>query len=112
LLIPKKIRFKEGCLTEAEWFEIQKHPILGLHLLEKIDRLPESIPFIAYQTHERENGKGYPTQRSSRLIHKFAKVITIADVFEALSSPRKYREGNIPCRKALQSRLFVLIRQC
>lgn len=109
LLISKKIRFKEGRLAESEWFEIQKHPILGLHLLEKIDRLPESIPFIAYQTHERENGKGYPKQRSSRLIHNFAKIVAVADIFEALSSPRKYREGNIPY-KAMEN-LIMMTRQ-
>src|SRR5512133_315966 len=96
LLIPKKIRMKKGRLEEAEWFDIQKHPMFGLHLLEKIDRLPSAVPFIAYQTHERENGKGYPKQRSSRLIHNYAKVVAVADIYEAFSSPRIYREGNIP----------------
>jgi HD-GYP domain-containing protein (c-di-GMP phosphodiesterase class II) len=96
LLIPKKIRMKKGRLEESEWFDIQKHPMLGLHLLEKIDRLPSAVPFIAYQTHERENGKGYPKQRSSRLIHNYAKVVAVADIYEAFSSPRIYREGNIP----------------
>lgn len=96
LLIPKKIRLKKGRLEDAEWFDIQKHPMLGLHLLEKIDRLPSAVPFIAYQTHERENGKGYPKQRSTRLIHNFAKVVAVADIYEAFSSPRIYREGNIP----------------
>lgn len=109
LLIPKNIRLKNGRLAENEWFDIQKHPMLGLHLLEKIERLPSSVPFIAYQTHERENGKGYPKQRSNRLIHNFAKVVAVADIFEALSSPRTYREGNIPY-KSMES-LIKMTRQ-
>lgn len=109
LLIPKNIRLKNGRLAENEWFDIQKHPMLGLHLLEKIKHLPSSVPFIAYQTHERENGKGYPKQRSNRLIHNYAKVVAIADIFEALSSPRMYREGNIPY-KSMES-LIKMTRQ-
>jgi putative nucleotidyltransferase with HDIG domain len=96
LLIPEEIRFKKERVTEEEWYEVQKHPILGLHILEKIERLPAVISIAAYQTHERENGKGYPKQRSSRLIHPFAKITAVADVFEALSSPRSYRGANIP----------------
>jgi len=109
LLIPKKVRMKKGRLEEAEWFDIQKHPMLGLHLLEKIDRLPSAVLFIAYQTHERENGKGYPKQRSSRLIHNFAKVVAVADIYEAFSSPRIYREGNIPY-KAMET-LIIMAKQ-
>ena len=96
LLIPEEIRFHTGKLSPVDWFEVQKHPILGLHLLEKIKDLPESIPYIAYQVHERENGRGYPKQRKGRLIHRFAKIVQIADVFEAMSAPRSYRKAIIP----------------
>jgi len=95
-LIPKELRMKQGRLTEEEWFEIQKHPILGLHLLERISRLPEAIPYVAYQVHERENSKGYPKQRNSLLIHRFAKLAQIADIYEAMTSPRSYRKAYIP----------------
>lgn len=96
LLIPKEIRFHNGKLSQADWYEVQKHPILGLHLLEKVKDLPSTIPYIAYQIHEREDGRGYPKQRKSRLIHRFAKIVQIADVFEAMSSPRSYRKAYIP----------------
>lgn len=96
LLIPEEIYLKNDKLNEDEWYEIQKHPILGLHALERISSLPETILFIAYQSHERENGKGYPKQRSGRFIHKFSKIVQIADMFESLSSPRPYRDANIP----------------
>jgi HD-GYP domain-containing protein (c-di-GMP phosphodiesterase class II) len=98
LLVPKEIRLKKGRLTKDEWYEVQKHSVLGLHILEKVSKLPESAPYIAYQTHERENGQGYPKQRNSRLIHKYSKVVQIADVFESLSSPREYRNAYMPYR--------------
>jgi HD-GYP domain-containing protein (c-di-GMP phosphodiesterase class II) len=98
LLVPDSIRFKQEKLADDERYEIQKHPILGLHLLEKIKKLPWSIPYVAYHTHERENGKGYPKQRNGRLIHGFAKVIQIADMYEAMSSPRPYRQAMLPFR--------------
>ncbi|MBN1603217.1 MAG: HD domain-containing protein [Chitinispirillaceae bacterium] len=102
LLIPSEIRFKKDRITEDEWYEIQKHPILGVHILERIDRLPPAVTIPAYQSHERENGKGYPKQRSTRLIHPYAKICAIADVFEALTAPRAYRNPNIPY-KAMES---------
>lgn len=102
LLIPKEILSKKDKLSKDERFEIQKHPILGLHLLESVTRLPESVPYMAYQSHERENSTGYPKQRDKRFIHCFSKIIQIADIFTALSSPRLYREEYIPY-KAMES---------
>jgi HD-GYP domain-containing protein (c-di-GMP phosphodiesterase class II) len=98
LLIPREVFLKKGRLTKDEWYEVQKHSVLGLHLLERVDKLPESAPYIAYQTHERENGQGYPKQRSGRFIHNYSKIVQIADVFESLSSPREYRTAYIPYR--------------
>ncbi|MDD5675827.1 MAG: HD domain-containing protein [Chitinivibrionales bacterium] len=96
MLIPSEIRTKPGKLSIDEWYEVQKHPVLGLHLLEKVSNISDIVSLTAYQTHERENGKGYPKQRPSRFIHRFAKIVQIADVFEALSSPRSYRGAYIP----------------
>lgn len=98
LLVPEEIRFKKGRLTKDEWFEVQKHAILGLHIIEKVGRLPESARFPAYQTHERENGKGYPKQRPGRFIHRYAKIVQVADIYESLCSPREYRVPYIPYR--------------
>jgi HD-GYP domain-containing protein (c-di-GMP phosphodiesterase class II) len=98
LLVPKEIRLKKGRLTKDEWYEVQKHTVLGLHIIEKVPSLPECAAYIAYQTHERENGQGYPKQRMSRFIHNYSKIVQIADVFESLSSPRQYRAAHIPYR--------------
>jgi len=117
MLVPQEIFKKKGRLTKDEFYEVQKHSILGLHLLENITRLPDSAQFVAYQTHERENGSGYPKQRSGRLIHSFSKIVQIADVYESLSSPREYRDAFLPykametiikmSRKTLLSNEFV-----
>jgi HD-GYP domain-containing protein (c-di-GMP phosphodiesterase class II) len=96
LLVPPSIRFKERRLTEEEWYEIRKHPLFGMHIIDRLVRLPDSVKYIAYQMHERENGMGYPKQRPSRLIHNFAKIAQVADVFEAVSSPRPYRRAFAP----------------
>ncbi len=96
LLVPKEIVDKKGGLTQDEWFEIQKHPIFGLLLLERIPSIPESALYAVYQTHERENGKGYPRQHTAKLIHRCARIVQVADIYEALSSPRPYRDAHMP----------------
>ncbi|MFH1762151.1 MAG: HD domain-containing phosphohydrolase [bacterium] len=96
LMIPDSIRFKKDNLTDDEKLEIKKHPIIGIHLLEKIRRLPSSVCFVAYQHHERENRQGFPKARSGRLIHKYSKIIAVADVYESLTSTRPYRKRLIP----------------
>ncbi|OGS36205.1 MAG: hypothetical protein A2293_15285 [Elusimicrobia bacterium RIFOXYB2_FULL_49_7] len=102
LLIPDAIRFKKEPLSRDEILEIRKHPMLGIHLVEKIKGLPSSVSFICYQNHERENRQGYPKQRNSRLIHDFAKIVSVADVYESLTADRPYRNGHIPY-KAMES---------
>jgi HD-GYP domain-containing protein (c-di-GMP phosphodiesterase class II) len=101
LLVPQELCNKKGKFDRDEWYEVMKHPILGLHLLTRIERIPEWIPCMAYQCHERENGMGYPKQRFSRFIHNYAKICAVADMYEAFSSPRPYREAYIPY-KALE----------
>ncbi|HEX3019582.1 MAG TPA: HD domain-containing phosphohydrolase, partial [Chitinispirillaceae bacterium] len=109
LLIPQEIRLKSSRPTEDEWYEIQKHPLTGIYLLERISRLPEPVILMTYQSHERENGKGYPKQRSSSLIDNYAKILSVADIFEALSSPRSYRDAYLPY-KAIET-LITMTRQ-
>ncbi len=98
MLIPQSIRFKKDDLTQEEHYEVQKHPMLGCHLLESIPDIPQRVVLAVYQHHERESGIGYPKQRKSRFIHSYAKIISIADVYEAVSSNRMHREAFIPYR--------------
>ncbi len=91
MFIPQGIRTKRSDLTQSELYEVHKHPILGLHLIEKVGGMPDSVSYVGYQAHEREDGRGYPKGRSGRCLHYYARIVMIADVFEALSSPRSYR---------------------
>ncbi len=94
--IPKSIRMKNGRINQDEFYEIQKHPIFGIYLLEKIQSMPDPVAIAAYQHHERMSGVGYPKRRKHRIIHNYARIVAIADVYQALSSPRNYRGAMLP----------------
>lgn len=96
LFIPDEIRFKKEPLNRDEIYEIQKHPMIGIHIIEQIKGLPPVTAFICYQSHERENREGYPKQRNGRLIHDYAKIVMVADTYESLTAPRPYREALAP----------------
>ena len=78
-------------LTEDKFYEIKKHPITSLRLLEKLPKVPSVVPLIVYQVHERPNGNGYPRGRTGERIHPLAKIISVADAYQALISPRPFR---------------------
>jgi len=96
LFIPEDIRLKKEPLDKDEIFEVQKHPMIGIHFIEKINGLPQIIQFICYQSHERENREGYPKQRGGRLIHDYSKIVSVADIYESLTSERPYRKAMAP----------------
>ncbi len=98
MAIPKSIRLKKGTLTRDDTYELHKHPILGFHLLESLPGISEVIPITAYQHHERLSGVGYPKNRQGRFINHFSRIVAIADVYEALSSQRPYRDAFMPYR--------------
>ena len=90
--VPEEILGKPGRLTEEEFDEIKKHPVLTNKILEPID-LPSFIVDAAVQHHERLDGRGYPLGLKGDKISPFAKIIAVADVFDALTSSRPYREA-------------------
>ncbi|MBF0432884.1 MAG: HD domain-containing protein [Fibrobacteria bacterium] len=96
MFIPKNIRFKTGKLSEHELYEVRKHPIIGCRVLEHIRGIPEHLIVSVYQHHERESGNGYPRKRKGNLIHSYAQIISVSDVYEALSSQRSYRTASMP----------------
>jgi HD-GYP domain-containing protein (c-di-GMP phosphodiesterase class II) len=96
MLVPERIRLKRGKLSEGELFEIKKHPMLGLSLLEHVHGLSEAVLIIPYQHHERISGSGYPDKRTGNLVSKFSRIVSIADVFTALINRRSYRESLVP----------------
>ena len=84
-------------LTNLEFLEITKHPLYTFEMLEQSSSyLPAVSRMVAYQTHERCDGSGYPRGRTATQIHDLAKVAAVADTFVALVSPRPHRPGLLP----------------
>jgi HD-GYP domain-containing protein (c-di-GMP phosphodiesterase class II) len=90
--VPEKILGKPGKLTDEEFAEIKKHPVLTNKILEPIE-LSRLIVDAAIQHHERLDGRGYPNGLVGDEISLFAKIIAVADVFDALTSSRPYRDA-------------------
>ncbi len=96
--IPNRIIFKHGKLSDTEFATIKKHPDYSRELLK---HLKKDYPYVfktAYQEQEREDGSGYPQGLKGPEITEYAKIVGMADVFEALVHGRSYREGYIPYR--------------
>ena len=111
-LIPREIVGKPGPLTPAERREIERHPAHGMRLVQRSLGASAHVPLSIYQTHERISGEGYPKHRRGDEIHDFAKVIAVADVYQAMTSPRAYKAPMTPYRameqilKMVSSRLL------
>lgn len=83
-------------ITESAWEEITRHPVLVFEMVENLDKIPRTSALVAYQMHERCNGKGYPRKLTAELIHPLAKIAAVADAFVALCSPRNFRKAVQP----------------
>lgn len=90
--IDKYILNKAGKLTDAEFEEIKKHPQKGFEILDKIKSM-ENIKIIVKQHHERYDGKGYPDNLKENEIHLAARIISVTDAFDAMTSHRAYRKA-------------------
>ncbi|MCC2249494.1 HD-GYP domain-containing protein [Virgibacillus sp. AGTR] len=96
LFINPDILQKPGKLTEEEFKIIQNHTRTGYRFLVGQDSVPFVVSLCALQHHERLDGSGYPLGITSESIHKYAKLIGIADVFDAVTSNRVYRDPMLP----------------
>jgi len=81
---------KPGALTPDEFKEIREHPRIGARILEPISAYADVVPLVL-QHHERFDGKGYPEGLAGEAISPGARILAVADVFDALSSDRPYR---------------------
>lgn len=81
---------KEGKLTDEEYDVIKQHPVAGKEILEKINRLPH-LCIGAHYHHERYDGKGYPQGLKGEEIPEIARIIAVADAYDAMTSNRSYR---------------------
>jgi len=94
LRIPNHILTKKGRLTEQEWQIIQQHPTDGFTTLADRADLSFGQLMMVYQHHEKGDGSGYPTGIDSEEIHVLARICSVVDIFEALTSNRPYRNPN------------------
>lgn len=101
LLIPRNIMFKPSRLSEKEFQVMQLHPELGYKMIVEQLRLPQHIALPALEHQEMYGGGGYPQGLSKEDIHPYSHVVKIADVYDALTSKRPYKES-IPSHKAIK----------
>lgn len=96
LRVPGWILNKEGRLSPSEFSEIARHPRLGIDLLGKSRDLTPQARDVILHHHEKFAGAGYPLGQAGKEIHLLARICAIADAFDALTTPRPYREAFSP----------------
>ncbi len=100
LAVPDQILQKQGSLTPEEWDQMRKHPETGANILKQIKLLGRDVDIILHH-HERWNGEGYPDYMQRTDIPLGARLIAIADAFEAMTSVRPYRSRAMTREEAL-----------
>lgn len=90
--VPDAIINKPDKLTEEEYSIIKKHPVMGAEILKNITEFPKLITGARWH-HERYDGKGYPDGISGEEIPVEARIIAVADAYDAMSSKRSYRNA-------------------
>jgi len=90
LTVPVEILRKPGSLTESELAEVRRHPGAGTRMLDAMPAFRPVIPFVLHH-HERWDGGGYPNGRRAEEIPLEARILAVADAFDAMTSPRPYR---------------------
>ncbi len=87
-------------LLNSEWAAIREHPVIGETIIKKINFLFD-ISTVVRHHHERYDGQGYPDGLKGEAIPLEARIIAIADTYDAITSDRSYRKGRTP-REAVQ----------
>lgn len=94
--IPESVLKKPGRLTEAEWVEMKKHPVIGVELIKNIPYLASAVPVIRHH-HERWDGTGYPDRLAGERIPLAARIVAVADALDAMTYfDRPYRMALTP----------------
>lgn len=94
MTVPLEILHKAGQYTEDEFFIMKTHAANAFELLSRSDRkLVKAAAIIAHEHHEKWNGKGYPRGLKGSEIHIYGRIVALADVFDALTHKRHYKEA-------------------
>lgn len=86
---------KDGPLNDVEWAQMQKHPQYGLVILTE-HKATDAIKACCFEHHESAAGNGYPQQLQAHEIHPMAKIVALADTFDALTTQRSYNKPMKP----------------
>lgn len=89
---PSRQQRLSGKLTDEEFEKIKQHPVIGRRILERISSSPKLVVGASYH-HERYDGKGYPYGLQREEIPEEARIIAVADSYDAMSSKRSYRDA-------------------
>ncbi len=90
--IPLDVLNKPGKLSDEEFLLMKQHSLFGFQLLKEKRQFSEPILLGVLQHHEKLNGRGYPVGSPAEKIHKFARIISVADIYDALVTKRPYKD--------------------
>jgi len=90
--VPDSILLKDTKLTDEEYSEIKNHPSIGAHILSNATIFKDALPIVKHH-HERFDGNGYPGKLKGEDIPYLARIASIADAFDAMTSRRTYRDS-------------------
>lgn len=109
--IPLTILDKPGRLTAAEQQAVNLHPQYGFYMTKSIQSILPEVQQAILQHHERENGSGYPAKLRSPQIHPYAKIVAIADTYDALTTDKAYQKSVNPfsAMEILLDSMFVTL---
>ena len=96
LLVPSEVLNKPGRLTAAEYGVMQQHTVFGYDLMKNRGELSPEALNIVIQHHERLDGSGYPNRLDDNKISLFSKLVSIVDVYDAVTSKRVYHDETTP----------------
>lgn len=94
--IPNEVLNKAGKLTDEEFALMKQHSVLGYRILQEKKDLSDNIKMGVLQHHEKTNGKGYPMGVNADKINLFARIISVADIYDALVTERPYKKPFSP----------------
>lgn len=95
--IRDELLIKNGSLTPEEWATMRRHPVFGYEILQPVP-ISESIKLAVRHSHERWDGQGYPDGIAGDQIPLAARIIAVADAYEALTTDRPYRLAQGPIK--------------
>jgi len=98
--VPEQILLKQGELNKEEWSKIKLHPDRGISILKYVDGLKDILDAVQYH-HERYDGSGYPKGLKGSQIPLGARILAVADSFDAMTSKRPYRLCEMTFEQAL-----------